>query len=328
MTDGCDTCSDPKSIMMAKEHLQSAMTAYGEEVIVNVLGFNENHDDAFLESLSLLGTSDGSYSFIHPTDGDLALQQRLTDLLESTTGLVGKSTFLDLKLENEGALFLGEWFGEGKVDIALQAFLVMDGPVARVSTTKFVKIPKGEERDFRMAVKVVKDLREGTEPISATLKATKVFRVEDIMGEEKPKLALRKLRTCLNFITARLSGSVEDAKTASEAEKVTAEARKWFEAVEESNKAIRSDKGDDEEVNKLADAVKSGLQICTELLSEEDPGRSDGYSRCKRRDAHMNYNLKSSMGINVMQTKKRTSGSSGGDRAERSVMQSKQMYMD
>ena len=37
------------------------MTAYGEEVIVNVLGFNENHDDAFLESLSLLGTSDGSY---------------------------------------------------------------------------------------------------------------------------------------------------------------------------------------------------------------------------------------------------------------------------
>ena len=81
---------------------------------------------------------------------------------------------MDLKLENEGALFLGEWFGEGKVDIALQAFLLIDGPVARVSTTKFVKIPRGEEKDFRMAIKVVKDLREGTEPISATLKATKV----------------------------------------------------------------------------------------------------------------------------------------------------------
>lgn len=50
-----------KFFSQAKEHLQSAMTAYGEEVIVNVLGFNENHDDAFLESLSLLGTSDGSY---------------------------------------------------------------------------------------------------------------------------------------------------------------------------------------------------------------------------------------------------------------------------
>ena len=63
--------------------------------------------------------------------------------------------------------------------LALQAFLVMDGPVhARVSTTKFVKIPKGGEKDFRMAVKVVKDLREGTEPISATLKATKVTTTE------------------------------------------------------------------------------------------------------------------------------------------------------
>ena len=69
------------------------------------------------------------------------------------SGLVGKSTFLDLKLGNEGALFLGEWFGEGKADIALQAFLVVEGEganaVARVTTTKFVKIPEGAGRDFR-----------------------------------------------------------------------------------------------------------------------------------------------------------------------------------
>ena len=78
---------------------------------------------------------------------------------------------------------------------------------------------------------------------------------------------------------------MEDAKTAAEVEKVTAEARKWFEAVEESNKAIEAtdkDKKDDEEVNKLADAVKSGLQICTELLREEDPGRSEEWTRCKQ----------------------------------------------
>ena len=87
----------------------------------------------------------------------------------------------------------------------------------------------------------------------------------------------------------RLSGSVEDAKTASEAEKVTAEARKWFEAVEESNKAIKSDKSDDEEVNKLADAVKSGLQICTELLREEDPGRSEEWTRCKQVLQYLNF---------------------------------------
>ena len=111
--------------------------------------------------------------------------------------MVGKSTFLDLKLENEGAQFLGEWFGEGKVDIALQvtllryslwgprsnkfhhvpkAFLMIDGAVARVTTTKFVKIPKGGESDFRMTIKVVRDLKDGTDPIPAALKATKVYR--------------------------------------------------------------------------------------------------------------------------------------------------------
>ena len=82
-------------------------------------------------------------------------------------------------------------------------------------------------------------------------------------------------------ISPRLSGSVEDAKTAAEVERVTAEAKKWFEAVEESDKAIKYDKGD-EEVDKLAEAVKGGLQICTELLREEDPGRSEEWTRCKQ----------------------------------------------
>ena len=55
---------------------------------------------------------------------------------------------------------------------------------------------------------------------------------------------------------------MEDAKTAAEVEKVTAEARKWFEAVEESNKAVKAEgeEKEDEEVRKLADGVKSGLQ--------------------------------------------------------------------
>ena len=64
MTDGEDTVSKPSAINCAKEHLQAEMGKYGAEVIVNVLGFSANHDDRFLESLSLLGTSDGSYQFI------------------------------------------------------------------------------------------------------------------------------------------------------------------------------------------------------------------------------------------------------------------------
>ena len=42
---------------------------YGEEVIVHVLGFSQHHNDAFLESLTLIGTADGSYNYISPNDG-------------------------------------------------------------------------------------------------------------------------------------------------------------------------------------------------------------------------------------------------------------------
>ena len=83
------------------------------------------------------------------------------------------------------------------------------------------------------------------------------------------------------FHPSRMSNSVEDAKTAAEVERVTAEARKWFEAVEEGNKTIEVNKGD-EEVDKLAEAVKGGLKICTELLREEDSGRSEEWTRCKQ----------------------------------------------
>ena len=57
-------------------------------MIVHVLGFSQHHDASFLESLTLLGTADGSYSYVAPSDGDAALERRLTELLEATTGLV------------------------------------------------------------------------------------------------------------------------------------------------------------------------------------------------------------------------------------------------
>jgi hypothetical protein len=40
--------------MASKEKLQAIMAKYGEEVIVHVLGFSDQHDDAFLNELSIL----------------------------------------------------------------------------------------------------------------------------------------------------------------------------------------------------------------------------------------------------------------------------------
>jgi uncharacterized protein YegL len=324
LTDGCDTCNNAQQIMVAKEHLQESMATYGEEVIVNVLGFSENHDDAFLESLSLLGTSDGSYSFVQTNDGDQALQKRLTDLLESTTGLVGKSVFLDLKLENPGALFLGEWFGEGKNDIALQAFIQIDGSnTAKISTTKFVRIPAGAEETFRITIKMVRDLRDGSNQVEAAVRKVKV-QDKDLAITESQKLELRKLRTSLNLITARLSNSVEDGAT--DMDKVVKLAKSWYDSVVEYNKAVKPNTND-EEVNKLAEAVNSGLTICGNVLQEQDGESADGYQR-RVRGAHTTYNLSSCQSHNVMQVKKKMVSGKGPSRGDRQQMQQKQAYMD
>merc|ERR1712012_395039 len=64
MTDGEDTVSSPKEIMQQKELMQTDIEKFGAEVVFHVLGFSEQHDEQFLESLTFLGTSDGTYSFV------------------------------------------------------------------------------------------------------------------------------------------------------------------------------------------------------------------------------------------------------------------------
>jgi hypothetical protein len=49
-----------------QEHLQKTLLDSGSEVVFHVLGFSANHNAPFLESLSFLGTSDGSYSYVSP----------------------------------------------------------------------------------------------------------------------------------------------------------------------------------------------------------------------------------------------------------------------
>ena len=50
MTDGQDTCNSPKDIMVAQEHLQAEIENFGGEVIFNVLGFSDDHNEEFSDS--------------------------------------------------------------------------------------------------------------------------------------------------------------------------------------------------------------------------------------------------------------------------------------
>merc|ERR1711913_219553 len=69
MTDGNDTCSNARQIMAEKEKLQTQIEKFGAQVIFHAIGFSGDHDEAFLESLTYIGTSDGSYSFVSPQKG-------------------------------------------------------------------------------------------------------------------------------------------------------------------------------------------------------------------------------------------------------------------
>merc|ERR1712147_420089 len=121
MTDGEDTVSSPKEIMQQKELMQTDIEKFGAEVVFHVLGFSEQHDEQFLESLTFLGTSDGTYSFVSPSEGGEAIEERLVALVQSTSSAVGRS--LNIEKKSNDLLFLGDTFGEGKTEVVVPAMV-------------------------------------------------------------------------------------------------------------------------------------------------------------------------------------------------------------
>ena len=80
--------------------------------IFHVLGFSSEHHDHFLETLSILGTADGSYSFIPEDTSNDALERRLYDLVHGAVSMVGKYVYIYLAFDERcGHKFLGHWFG-------------------------------------------------------------------------------------------------------------------------------------------------------------------------------------------------------------------------
>ena len=62
----------------------------------NVLGFSDSHDDNFLNLLSLIGTSDGSYNFVSPREGDSALQEILVGMVSDFSTSIGRLMNLEV----------------------------------------------------------------------------------------------------------------------------------------------------------------------------------------------------------------------------------------
>merc|ERR1712088_237938 len=137
MTDGEDTVSSPKEIMQQKELMQTDIEKFGAEVVFHILGFSEQHDEQFLESLTFLGTSDGTYSFVSPSEGGKAIEERLIALVQSTSSAVGRS--LNIEMKSNDLLFLGDTFGEGKEEVVVPAMVSEQAGTIRIATKKFVR---------------------------------------------------------------------------------------------------------------------------------------------------------------------------------------------
>jgi len=212
MTDGEDTCSSPKEIMKEKELMQTDIEKFGGEVVFHVLGFSEQHDEQFLESLTFLGTSDGTYSYVSPTEGDKAVEERLVQLIQSTTGVVGRS--LNVEMKSDHLLFLGDIFGEGKSEVVIPAMVANQGDSLKIATKKFVKKTKACQGVPKLELRLFEKLTGSPKAIEAN-----VIKMEEIVLKNDTEIAdhnLKKLRTAMNMIT----GSISDAENSEEVEKM------------------------------------------------------------------------------------------------------------
>ena len=131
--------------------------------------------------------------------GEKALEERLVQLVESTSESIGK--IINVEVLGENVEFLGEWFGESEKEVILPAKLSKKEDKITISTRKFVRIPNGEEP--KMILKIHEKLRGNSEPQEA-----KIISVEKIELSQKDVIDahnLKKLRSAMNLI----SGSVQ-----------------------------------------------------------------------------------------------------------------------
>lgn len=267
MTDGQDTFNKPSEIMESTEKLQDAIKQYTQDVIINVLGFSEDHDRKFLEKLTSIGTMDGSYNFIDVSD-DVNLENRMIDLLDSTIYTIGKLLYLKIKI-NSPNLFLSDWFGERDDDIVIPAFLSLNEEDITIQTNKFVYLPNGVDDLLFTDINLFEKLNDSN-PLNYKVDDISTVKLVDI---DKEHLFLRKLKTGLNMITYKLSKT--DNK-----ENIDKNIKIMFEKIKILNEKhteihkinlrffaifIKSNK---DAIQEIKDCVNKGIKICDRVFND------------------------------------------------------------
>jgi len=317
MTDGEDTVSSAKEIMQQKELMQTDIEKFGAEVVFHVLGFSEQHDEQFLESLTFLGTSDGTYSFVSPSEGGKAIEERLIALVQSTSSAVGRS--LNIEMKSNDLQFLGDTFGEGKTEVVVPAMVSKNNGVVRIATKKFVKKMPTCKGSPKLELKIYEKLTGAPKAIEA-----KIVTLEEVVLTDPTEVAdhnLKKLRTALNMITGQISEA--DKPEQVESMKV------WHKLVQEKFAKITLDESKASlPMKNRIKAVRSGIEICSEVY--EDEGISAREKGMKQQEAMTKYQVVSKQAQNRKHQKSKAASTNQwlSSKASRSTLQTKSKQAD
>ena len=265
MTDGQDTCNSPREIVTAKEHLQAKIENFGGEVVFNVLGFSDDHNEEFLESLALIGTSDGSYNFVSPTEGEKALEERLVALVEATSSNIGR--LINIEAIGHNVEFLGDWFGETDKEVILPAKMTNRDDKISISTRKFVRVRNGEEPN--MTLRIHEKLRGDSKPQLATISCFEKIELADKNNADIHNL--KKLRSAMNLVSGRM------ADTENPENDIIAKA--GYELVKNKMNELKDLNTTNADIKRLQENVKGLVKQCEYVFQ---PGMVSGKERAMR----------------------------------------------
>merc|ERR1711874_245387 len=248
-------------------------------------------------SLTFLGTSDGTYSFVSPSEGGKAIEERLIALVQSTSSAVGRS--LNIEMKSNDLLFLGDTFGEGKAEVVVPAMVSKNNGVVRIATKKFVKRMRTCKGSPKLELKIYEGLAGAPNAISASIAKTEEFVLKEQVHVADHNLV--KMRAALNMITGQISEA--DKPEQVEGMKV------WHKLVQEKFAKITLD---DESISQTTlirkRAVESGIAICRGIY-EESKGMNDRERGLRMQAMSTTYQMSSNQAQNRRQVKSKEASS-------------------
>jgi hypothetical protein len=261
MTDGNDTCNNIQEISSSQAELKSSIVQSGAEVTFHVIGFSSDHNLSFLLNLRDIGTLNGTYTYISPSDGEEALNNHLVQLVEATASTIGRVILIELA--GQDLEFSTEWFGNTVHEITLPAVLKPEGEVTHIMTKTFVNL--GENRKPNIDINVYEELRRQKKPIEGVIRNKKATLLEN--KDEIDRHVSRKLRMALNMVTNRMS----NMKGNEDMEEVVS----WYRKIKLAFASMQ-DLDVISDVEQRMDHIKEGLKLCSGLLEDTPTPLTNG----------------------------------------------------